>query len=327
MSEFKFPMLCKTSLRESLDTGNWEGYVAEPKHDGMRCIAVVNEDGVKLYGRSGLEYTEHVPHLVQQLKDLPYGTILDGELAIVSHKIEIYAKLVPVTAFNPTMRVMGSLAPRARELQLHFGPIQFIVYDVLEFEGKDLTTDPYHMRRGTLRFLYDGVLAAEDVILNPVFDVVSEYGDLFDVLVEHSVEGIICKNVHSRYEFGGRPNKTWYKVKAATTMDMVITGYKSGNGKFAGLIGAIEFSRWDEVNEKLVYVGRCSGMSDEVRRDISEHQEEYLGRVIEVKANDLVGSKRKYLSCRHPQFVGFRDDKRPEECLGEELINPEWKDD
>lgn len=64
------PMLCKTTQRTSLDTGNWSGYVFEPKHDGMRALVVVTEEGVRVYGRSGLEYTEHLPHF-EELASLP----------------------------------------------------------------------------------------------------------------------------------------------------------------------------------------------------------------------------------------------------------------
>ena len=283
----------------------------------------VTVDGPQFYSRSGQRLTEHVPHLVKQFTwfeeqgILREGSILDGELAIVTHEQMCEDVAVPVTAFNSTMRVLGSLAPRGIELQEHFGKIQFIVYDFLQDGREDLTEQTWRIRRALLEKLF--LARATDVRVSPVFETSARSaGYIYDFLTEKGVEGMVAKNVHGKYVPGGRPNRTWYKLKSSSTADVVVTGYKEGNGKFAGQVGAIKFSRFDELTGKLIFVGQCSGLTDAMRREVSENREEYLGRVIEVKFNELVGSKE-FRSPRHPQFVCFRDDKKQEECLGEEF--------
>ena len=87
--------------------------------------------------------------------------------------------------------------------------------------------------------------------------------------------------------------------------DLIITGWTEGEGKYAGLIGALKVSTCD--GEELASV---SGMTDDVRRLISSSPESFLGRVCEVQYQNVAKLGR----LRHPVFLGFRDDKRPEEC-------------
>lgn len=321
---FTAPMLCKSTQRETLDThGKWDDYIAEPKHDGTRCLAIRGDGDVELYTRTGHSYTDHVPHVVAALNGwMPKHSVIDGELAIIDSHITVGRKRVPVTNFNSTMRIMGSGAERARDLQdTEFGLIDFIVYDMPRWNGRDLSGEHLGDRRHGLKVCFP--FGSKNLFLNPIFGDPSRFGELFDTLVDNGVEGIIIKNTSSLYVFDARPNATWYKVKAAVTIDMVVTGYTEGTGKYEGLIGAVEFGRWVGNGEgddggDTISVSRCSGMTDALRREISANRDAYLGRVIEVKSNELVGSKE-YRTPRHPQFVAFRTDKLPEQCLGEEL--------
>lgn len=321
---FDAPMLCKSTQRETLDAaGKWSGYLAEPKHDGTRCLAIRGHGGVQLYTRTGHSYTDHVPHIVAALDAwMPHHSVIDGELAIIDTTIDVGRKRVPVTNFNSTMRVMGSGAERAVELQnTEFGLIDFIVYDMPRWNGRDLSGEHLVDRRVDLKARFP--FGEANLFLNPIYGDPSRFGELFDTLIDNGVEGIIIKNNASNYVFGARPNATWYKVKAAITIDMVVTGYTEGTGKYEGLVGAVEFGRWVGNGEgddggDTIHVSRCSGMTDALRREITANKDAYLGRVIEVKSNELVGSKE-YRTPRHPQFVAFRTDKLPEQCLGEEL--------
>ena len=312
------PMLCKTTMRETLDTaGKWDGFIAEPKHDGARCLVDTRDGNVRLYSRNGQEYTHHVHEdLIADLANwMPKDSVIDGELAIISRTFDIGRRRVPVTDFNKTMRILGSGAERGRGLQPELGIISLIAYDIPRWDGVWLNDEHLSDRRAALKENFP--FGSERVFLNPQFTDPSRFGELFDLLVENKVEGIIAKNTTSLYVFDNRPNNTWYKVKAATTLDMIVTGYTEGKGKYEGFIGTIEFGR--HTDEGVVYVGRCSGMTDELRRAISADRDAYLGKVIEVKSNDLVGTKNEYRTPRHPQFVCFRTDKNPEDCTGEEL--------
>lgn len=101
----------------------------------------------------------------------------------------------------------------------------------------------------------------------------------------------------------------WYKWKPTRTLEAVVYDYKDGNGKFLGLTGALRCYVLNN-NGQQVNVADVSGMDDAERIDITEHEDEYKGRVCEI-AYQYVGSKGKL---RHPRFVQWRDDKRPEDC-------------
>lgn len=62
---------------------------------------------------------------------------------------------------------------------------------------------------------------------------------------------------------------------------------------------------------EVLVVGECSGITDSEREYITEHQDELIGKVIEVKANELFKDTGKM---RHPRFLRFREDKSVEEC-------------
>lgn len=311
------PMLCKTIQREELDDhAKWRGYTAEPKHDGARCLVVSGGGGARLYSRSGQDWTDHAhPDLLADLGSwVPRDSIVDGELAIIERTFDLGSRRVPVADFNATMRVLGSGAERGRNLQPGLGIMSLIAYDIPKWDGAWHVDAPQSARRAHLKRAFPS--HSQRTFLNPSFTDHSRFGELFDTLVEHKVEGVIVKNGAAGYLFDGRPNKTWYKVKAAITLDMVVMGFTDGGGKYEGLIGAIKFGRW--TPDGVVFVAQCSGMTDALRKEISADRDSFLGRVIEVKSNELVGRKE-HRTPRHPQFIAFRADKRPEDCLGDEL--------
>lgn len=102
-----------------------------------------------------------------------------------------------------------------------------------------------------------------------------------------------------------------------------------------GWIGAIRFGQWkpatveeiqlrtiafgqaeiqvvNGIPHMLTYCGSCSGMTDEVRKQLSENREANIGRVVEILANEREPDTYKF---RHPRFIQFRDDKNAVDCI------------
>ena len=86
------------------------------------------------------------------------------------------------------------------------------------------------------------------------------------------------------------------KIKAEETLDLYVTGWEPGTGKYEGMIGALI------VNHKGVPVNVGSGLSDTLRQ---EDPAEIVGRMIEVEYHEVTPDG----SLRHPRFKRFRDDK------------------
>lgn len=65
----------------------------------------------------------------------------------------------------------------------------------------------------------------------------------------------------------------------------------------------------------LMEVCECSGYTDEDREYFTNHKDELIGSVIEVKANGVMKDTGRM---RHPRYLRLREDKAPEQCI--------WKD-
>ncbi len=334
MSTFVEPQLARPFTIEKFKKKTWGEWVMEPKHDGMRAIVSIGVDEVEVYSRSGKVYATHVPELVALLSYLPAGTVLDGELAVVDDTIDqMYidgnynaSVKVPVVNFNKTMRIMGTgfekaVARQDPKDETFVGKMSFIAFDLL-FLGEQDLREATQLYRNIM--LTDLVMKVNSLNFtrNPILPV-----DLaiYDELVAKGVEGVILKNLNGLYSSGR--NSDWLKLKSEKTFDVVVTGFtdaKEGKtGKFAGKIGAIEFSAY-LPDGTLQYVGRCSGMDDTtrdswtiIRDNWGSHQYDDI-LVIEVKANEMVGSGE-YKTPRHPQYVTQRIDKDAKDCLMEQF--------
>lgn len=308
---FLEPMLASSATAKKRATLTPEEYWLEPKHDGMRAIISKKNGKVRVYSRVGLEYTDHLPALVEELSNMPEDTVLDGELMVVKKRVPIGHHTVAVADFNATMRIMGSNPDKAVERQKE-KKIEFCIFDVPRLSGESLEALSYTERLDHL----SGILEKDihpSVFLNVVM--LRWDTETIDALWDAGIEGAILKHWNSKYFPGKRRANTWYKIKAELTADVVVMGFTDAkDGKFSGKIGAIVFGAYNDAGD-LVEVGQCSGMNDAERdrwtaiRDSGEK----LNQVIEVKYNDLVGSGE-YGTPRHPQFKTERHDKLPGDC-------------
>lgn len=110
----------------------------------------------------------------------------------------------------------------------------------------------------------------------------------------------------------------WWKWKPVKTIDLVITGFKAGKGKYLGLTGAIEVS-----TSEGYHVANVSGMDDATRIMISDQEDALLGHVVEIKYQRVDAAGR----LRHPRFVQFRDDKLAANCTADQDpdLEESWK--
>ncbi len=58
---------------------------------------------------------------------------------------------------------------------------------------------------------------------------------------------------------------------------------------------------------QLIQIGSLSGINDEVK----ENWRTYIGKVAEITGMEIFNDTG---AIRHPKVVGFREDKKPEEC-------------
>ncbi|MDJ0323564.1 ATP-dependent DNA ligase [Cryobacterium sp. PH31-AA6] len=295
----------------AVDSTEW---AFEMKWDGIRLLAYVTAGDptptVRLVTRNGNDVTASYPDLV---RDLPAAitadsAVLDGEVVVLDD------------AGRPNF---GLLQNRSGAT-----PVSYLLFDVLERDGHDLTGQPYSARRGIL----DEVVPGGNRIQVPsVFD-----GAALAAIRssrELGLEGIVAKRLDGGYE-SGRRSASWVKIKHHSTQDVVIGGWRPGKGNRAGTIGSLLVGIPDAGS--LAYIGRVgTGFRDldldrilERLRPLDATESPFADvptvdsadahwvrplLVGEVEFAEWTGAGR----LRHPVWRGWRPDRSPADVARE----------
>jgi len=303
------------------------GWVFELKLDGWRVLAERCGNEARLLSRNGNDLSATFPEVVRSLRALPMtNVIIDGEVVTLDDE------------GHPNFQRLQQRARLRRPIDIRRAavesPATLYAFDLPSLEGYDLRTLPLVERKallarvvppaGPLRYL----------------DHIETQGAAFFAQVERmGLEGIIAKKADSLYKGGRTP--AWLKIKAARSDDFVVVGFTAPKRSRAGF-GALHLAQ--HAGKDLVYAGRAgSGFDDqqlgEVRSQLegmkratpcclppSKGAATFGMTVTDFKATtwvepELVAEVRftEWTSeglLRHPVFLRFRDDKKPEECQG-----------
>lgn len=72
-----------------------------------------------------------------------------------------------------------------------------------------------------------------------------------------------------------------------------------------------------DKNYKVMEVCECGGYNDEERAYFTKKKSSYVGKVVEVKANEIMKDSGRL---RHPRYLRMRFDKEPNRCIWEDHI-------
>jgi len=194
----------------------------EPKLDGWRLLAHVDEDGVHLYSRSGKSYDGSLPHLEAELGErFPAGTVLDGEALAA----EIGEGQV-IHRWGTVQSVLGSSGTHPEHER-----VSFVVFDLLAHGGLDARPLPYTQRRALLEQIFEDEYATMQLV-----EQLPATEDAYETLVARGYEGAVVKRLDSRYSSGAR-GAGWSKVKPSETTDAFVVGFEEGtNGRTGSLV-------------------------------------------------------------------------------------------
>jgi bifunctional non-homologous end joining protein LigD len=201
----------------TLPTGG--GWAYEYKWDGVRAVVYVSGDDVRILSRNERDVTASYPDVADAVRGS--GTlVLDGEIvAPDGHGRPSFARL---------QRRMNVHRPSA---ELISGtPLHYNVFDLLAEDDVPLLSAPYTERRARLESLRGFPLTASFVRDDP--------GSVVDESRRLGLEGVVAKRLDSPYE-PGRRSPYWIKAPFIRTQEVVILGFKQGEGRRAGTIGAL----------------------------------------------------------------------------------------
>ena len=128
-----------------------------------------------------------------------------------------------------------------------------------------------------------------------------------DYATAQGFEGVMLNDPNAKYET--KRTKGLLKVKKMHTADLLVVGFEEAiDGKNRGGLKSL-IVQLDEDNTFNV----SSGLTEEQREHIWNNQEEYLGKIIEIKFFEETTNKNGGRSLRFPVVLGFRDDKTVED--------------
>lgn len=172
------------------------------------------------------------------------------------------------------------------------------VFDCLVDNGQDISTHSYEQRKK----IADGIVQelGEPFVKSPSYSI-DKLGEIW-LHLEQSMkyEGIVLRNKTS----------TWFtelhKLKTEVEDDYVVLSTYEGEGQHVGRLGGIVLGQY--VDGNCIEVMRVGGGFSTSQR--ISYWNTSLPTVCRVKGKSRFSSG----ALRHPQFVQFRDDKRPEDC-------------
>lgn len=300
------PMLATPGSVDRLTAARW---AFEGKYDGHRMLVEADHGRLRLRSRNGRDVTAEYPQL--------------GELAamLVDHRVILDGEVVALD--DRGVPRFAEIQNRARARR-----VEFWAFDILALDDRSLLRAKYSDRRAVLETLS----AATGLIVPPLLD-----GDGREALAHSRArgwEGVVAKKRESTYQ-PGRRSTSWVKDKNWNTQEVVIGGWRRGEGGRSSGIGSLLMGIPETGG--LRFVGRVgTGFTEQdldrlravlapLRSDASPF-EPPLPRA-EAKAVTFVrpelvgevryGERTADGRLRHASWRGLRPDKRPADVVPE----------
>lgn len=306
---------------ELSELGNVEDWSFEHKWDGIRSQVIIREDKLFVWSRGEELVTDKYPEFHTFLNDIPNGTVLDGEILPFPKN--------QIGTFHDLQTRIGR--KNVSKALLEKTPVILKVYDILEWNDKDIRQLPFVERRVILETLMKGlsnlelpIFLSETVSCNTWEAVALERGRAREM----SSEGLMIKRKDSTYQVG-RKKGDWWKWKTdPLTIDAVLTYAMRGHGRRSNLFTDYTFALWNEEGKLVTFAKAYSGLTDAEFRKvdawIKKNTLERFGPVrsvtpqlvFEIAFEGIAESKRHKsgYATRFPRILRWRQDKKIEEA-------------
>ncbi len=253
LPELVEPMLASpgTLPPESQD----DDWAYEFKWDGVRALARIEGGRLQLFSRKGNDITVTYPELRKLGEELGSTQVwLDGEIVAMEDGRPSFP------ALQQRMHVQNDR--QARNLAGTV-PVTYLVFDVLHLDGRSCMDLPYTERRRLLEGLE---LRGPNWNTSPSY--AAEGAAMVAAARDQELEGVVAKRLTSRY-FPGRRTADWIKIKEVLTIEVLIGGWRPGEGRRSGMIGSLMLGVPTDAG--LRYVGQVgTGFTDKALAAMGE---------------------------------------------------------
>ncbi|MAD96308.1 MAG: ATP-dependent DNA ligase [Flavobacteriaceae bacterium] len=309
-----YPFCLAYALDKELDElGNPNEWQVEYKWDGIRGLVIKRNNEVFIWSRGEELVTNQFPELVEYFLTFPHDFVIDGEILAV--------KKEGVLLFNDLQKRLNRKNVSKKMMQEI--PVGFFAYDLLEFQGENVTQQSMEERRKKLEVVLEN-RETDTVRLSEIIEF-SEWNALYEIRENarnFNSEGLMLKRKSSVYHVG-RKKGDWFKWKVdPLTIDAVMIYAQRGSGRRSSKYTDYTFAV--QAEDKLVTIAKAySGLTDkeitEISRWVTKNEIEKFGPVRTVKpelvfeiAFEGIGFSKRHKSgvaLRFPRIKRWRRDK------------------
>ena len=293
------------------------------KADGMRCIAFITSNNVRMFSRNGTEIIcEPLKNILMTIGQIEENLLSDNVTLMLDGELICYKdnKLLDRKTSNGICNKVLKGTASENELNL----IQMQLWDIVKVDSNTfspLEDKSYEKRLEDLySILNTNSCSKLEVIPTEVVNSMEEALEHFQKMLSQGLEGTILKNQDAKWS--NTRSKDLVKLKEENTIDLLVVDIEEGSGDFEGGLGAIIC----ETSDKKLRVRVGTGFSFEDRgfvndlsngkkvvkqiKSLEEVSKNYLGKIVEVKYNQIIKSKGKdEMSLFLPRLVCIRNDK------------------
>ena len=193
-----------------------EDWLFEVKWDGVRALAFLDNEEVRLQSRSGLRCERQYPELAVMPHHIAASqAVIDGEIAVLDAK--------GVSQFHLIQPRIANTDPNTIAHLVRSTPVIYFAFDLLYLDGYDLRGVALEKRRELLQQV---LTPGPAIRLSDVFPGAGE--ELLEAARENGLEGIVAKHASSTYE--SRRSREWLKIKIVGEQEFVIGGFTEPRG-------------------------------------------------------------------------------------------------
>ena len=332
---------------------NQEKWLAEEKIEGSRQILCwFKEDGcldadsrnTSVFDFLPINYGQKLYDTVDvsKLFNIP-DFIIDGELVLKNNEIvkDNSVDIIADTQLNMVSAILSADYNLSKQFQ-KLNPIKLIAFDILMYDGKDLTSLPLRERKKYLQLAFNNIKDLIDIELVANSNGLSTR-DFYNQIVSVGGEGLVVKDLDSLYDIRGKRAGEWVKIKRSVTgslleqnygdtFDCFVIGFNEGQKgtKNEGLVGSLNFGIYllDENNKVILdelgipqihHICTVGGLPDKLREAITvkdfngnvQLRPDIYAKVATVDGQDV---SDKNMRLAHARLIQWRVDKSADQC-------------
>jgi len=275
-----------------------EMWLCSRKLDGVRCLAMIDEDGdIKFYSRGGNEFLT-LDNVKKDLQKLELSSVvLDGELCMVDDDGD--------EDFQSVMKEIN------RKNHTIDSPL-FQIFDFLtldEFNNQEGETE-LGMRLTFLRGALDGTDVKHLKVLEQLLiKDADSFQVLFDQASKNGWEGLMLRK---NCNYKGKRSKDLLKVKGFSDAEYVVKSAEFGTMRYIKEGVEVEEDMLSNIiiEHKGNNVGVGSGFSIDQRKEFFNHPEDIVGKTVTIQYFEESKNKDGKYSLRFPVIKHVFENER-----------------